>query len=346
MPRARLADVAERAGVSPATASLVLRDRPGPSAQARATVRRVAHELGYRPDPAASTLASRSSSHIGVLLHLSSTFHADLADALDAAAHAAGFDLVLTPVTTRRREWESLETLLSSRCAGLVLLGPTLAASTLRRVGAELPVVVVGRGPCAGVTAVHAAESVGMTRAVEHLVGLGHRRITLVDGPRDVIATARRRGYRAAMAAAGLDEHAEVVTGGADEEAGLAAGRALLDRLGSRQAGSPEAGAEQPSAVVAFNDRVAVGVRVALARGGVRVPEEMSVVGYDDSPLARLATVDLTTVSQNPRALARESIAALQRGIAGEPGPAEVAVTPSLVVRSTTAPPHPRRSPS
>lgn len=331
-PRVRLVDVATRAGVSTATASLVLRDRPGPSAASREAVRVAAAELGYRPDRTASLLARRRTHLLGVVVDVGNAFQAELVTALDAAAGDRGLDLVLSPVTRRRSEREAAETLLDFRCEALVLLGPRLSSRALATISASCPTVAVGRAGTRGVTGVLASDARGTRMAVDHLVALGHERIAYLDGPHGSIAASRRRGYRQAMARHGPRLRCEVLPGGDTEAAGVGAARALL----------AIPGADRPTAVVCFNDRCAIGLRDELALCGVAVPGAVSVVGYDDSPLARLGTVDLTSVSQDPAALA-EATVALVAGLldgAGRGTPtADVVVDPRLVVRSSTAPP-------
>jgi DNA-binding LacI/PurR family transcriptional regulator len=328
--RARLVDVAERAGVSTATASLVLRGRPGPSEATAGAVRAAAADLGYRPDRTASLLARHRSHLLGVLLDVTSPFHAELVRALDDAAAEHGLDLVLATVTRRRNEAQAAETLLDSRCEALAVLGPAMPSAALDALADSAHTVVVGREGTARVPGVLVSDDQGLELAVDHLVGLGHRRIAYLDGPRGTIATARRTGYRAAMRRHGLGGEVDVVVGGATEEAGVAAARALLERS------QPD----RPTAVVCFNDRSAIGVVDAVARAGVPVPGRLSVVGYDDSPLARLGTVDLTSVSQEPELLARATVERLAAALAGVPGDiVDVVVSPRLAVRSSSGPP-------
>lgn len=326
--RPRLVDVARRAGVSTATASLVLRGRPGPSASTRDAVRSAATDLGYRPDRTASVLARRRSHLLGVLLDVASPFHAELVRALDAASADRGLDLVLGTTTPRTDEGRAAETLLDFRCEALVLLGPQMSDADLDGLRATCPTVAVGRAGTARVTGVLAADGQGLEAAVDHLTRLGHRRVAFVEGPRGSIARARRQGYRDAMARHGSAADADVVRGGMTEADGGAAAERLLSRPVT----------ERPTAVVCFNDRVAIGLRDAFLRGGVRVPEDVSVVGYDDSPLARLGTVDLTSVSQDPRGLAEATISVvatlLDGGVATRV--ADVVIPPRLVVRSST----------
>src|SRR6266566_7533293 len=197
--RPRLADVAARAGVSPGLVSLVLRNQPGPSAKTRARVLEAAAELGYRADAAASLLARRRSRHLGVLMDVHNTFHAELVGHIDAAAGELGYDLVLSTVTPTRDERRAVETLLDFRCEALILLGPDASPTRLAALGRQLPVIAVGRRVAAdGVDVVRTADDQGVAQAVGYLAGLGHRAIAYVDGGTGVIPGDRRRGYRTA----------------------------------------------------------------------------------------------------------------------------------------------------
>ena len=304
--RPRLEDVAAAVGVSPASASLVLRGVPGPSSATRERVLEAAARLGYRPDRTASLLARRRSRLIGVVMDVRNTFHAELVEDVDEAAERCGYDLVLSAITRSRDEGRAVETLLDSRCEALVLLGPEAPGARLAALDRQLPVVVVGRPmPSDGVDVVRAADDEGVAQGVDHLVGLGHRRIAYVDGGRGAIAAGRRRGYQRAMRRHRLGGHLQVIPGDSTEEAGARAARAVLDA-------DP-----RPTAVLTFNDRSAVGLLDALVRAGVAVPGEVSVVGYDDSPLSRLAHIDLTTVSQNSRELTEHAVAAVVERLDG-----------------------------
>lgn len=325
--RPRLEDVAARAGVSTASASLVLRGKPGPGARTREAVLEAAHDLGYRPDRTASLLARRRTQLLGVTMDVSSPFHAELLEDVHAAADRRGYDVVVSPVTRAHGEARAIETLLDFRCEALLLLGTTLPEAELASIAGQHAVVAIGRRLAApGVDVVRAADDVGVGLAVEHLVGLGHRAITFVDGPRGPIATLRRQGYRQAVRRLLGPDAVRVVAGGDTEEDGARAMSALASAL--------------PTAVVAFNDRCALGVLDRLRRDGVGVPEQVSVVGYDDSPVARLGTVDLTTVSQSPQAMAEAAVAAAVERLEGTRDQhVDVVLEPHLVVRGTTARP-------
>ena len=327
--RPRLGDVAAAAGVSPATVSLVLRGVAGPSAATRERVLEAASQLGYRPDRAASLLASRRSRLVGVVMEIANPFHAQVVEDVQDAADRHGYDLVLSAVTRARDERRAVETLLDSRCEALILIGPRAPAEHLAELDRQLPVVALGRPvPSAAVDVVRAADDEGVAQAVTYLAGLGHRHITYVDGGRGVIPSLRRRGYQQAMRAHGLGDLIQVIRGGNTEESGVTAANALL-------------GVDpRPTAVLTFNDRAAMGLLDGLVRAGVEVPDAMSVVGYDDSPFSRLAHIELTTVSQNIPELTEHAVAAvIERLDGGRTEHREVVVPPRLVVRGTTGPP-------
>lgn len=315
--------------MSPATVSLVLRNVAGPSAATRERVLEAAARLGYRPDRAASLLASRRSRLVGVVMDIANPFHAQVVADVQDAAERRGYDLVLSAVTRSRDERRAVETLLDSRCEALVLIGTQAPADQLAELDRQVPVVALGRPvPSAGVDVIRAADDEGVALAVEHLVELGHRHITYVDGGRGTIPALRRRGYQRAMRAHGLDDRIQVIRGGGTEESGARAAQAVVGTTAS------------PTAMLTFNDRAAMGLLDALIRAGVDVPATVSVVGYDDSPFSRLAHVDLTTVSQNTPELTEHAMAAVvERLDGGRTGHREVVVRPELKVRGTTGPP-------
>lgn len=324
--RPRLEDVAARVGVSTASVSLVLRDAPGPSAETRRRVLEAAAELGYRVDRAASMLARRRRHLLGVLLDVRNPFHAELVEEIHVEADRIGYEVVLSTLTRGRDEDRATETLLDFRCEAILLIGPDATEAALDKLAAQAPVVVLGRRITdAAVDVVRSADDIGVGAALDHLIGLGHRRIAFVDGGRGAVATARRRGYRTFMRRAGLEPW--VIPGDHTEEGGSRAGRELL------------AAAQRPTAVVASNDRAAVGLLDVLVRAGMDVPADLSVVGYDDSTLARLAHIDLTTINQDAPAQGRHAVAAaVSRLDEGRTDRSEVVLRPHLVVRGTTGP--------
>jgi DNA-binding LacI/PurR family transcriptional regulator len=324
--RPTLADVAVRAGVSTALVSIVMRGAPGASAATRDRVRRAADEIGYRPDSRARLLRSSRSRLLGVVFGVQHAFHGDLVSGLYAAAERAGYELALSAVTPGRDEQHAVGSLLQDRCEALVLLGPQSPTAALADLAARLPVVVVARPVrSATVDVVRTADDEGMRLAVDHLVALGHRDVVHVDGGRAPGAAERRRGYREALQRHGLA--ARVVDGGPTEDDGAAAARRLLD-------------GPLPGAVTVFNDRCALGVLDVLRRAGRTVPGDVSVVGYDDSRIARLSSVDLTSVAQDVEQLTTLAVERALARLDGTPvDRRELVVPPRLVVRSSTAPP-------
>lgn len=327
--RPRLEDVAARVGLSTASVSLVLRGVPGPSERTRQRVLKAAADLGYQVDRTASTLASRRSRLLGVMVDIHRPFHAELVEHLHTAAEEVGYDLVLSTQTRTRDEHTAVETLLAFRSEALILLGPTAPADTLATLDNKAPVIAVGRRISdAALDVVRTADDDGVGQLVDHLVGLGHREIVYVDGGKGVIATDRRRGYRTAMRRHGLDDHIRILHGDHTEAAGERAARKLLE------------GDSLPTAVLTYNDPSAIGVLAALARAGVAVPGEVSVAGYDDDALSRLSCFNLTTVSQNAEEQAQHAVtAAVERLDQDRTEPREVVLAPRLVVRGTTAAP-------
>ena len=190
--RPRLEDVAARVGVSSASASLVLRGVPGPSAETRERVLAAAAELGYRVDRAASLLARRRRHQLGVMLDVRNAFHAELVEEIHVEADQAGYEVVLSTLTRGRDEQRAVETLLDFRCEALILLGPDSPASFLDKLAAQVPCVAVGRMVRdAAVDVVRSADDVGVDAALSHLIGLGHTRIAFVDGGRGAVAARR-----------------------------------------------------------------------------------------------------------------------------------------------------------
>jgi DNA-binding LacI/PurR family transcriptional regulator len=324
--RPRLEDVAVRSGVSTASVSLVLRGSPGPSAATRERVLSVAAELGYRPDRTASLLARRRRHLLGVLMNVRNPFHAELVEEIHVEADRIGYEVVLSTLTRDRDEDRAVETLLDFRCEAVLLLGPDAAGAELTRLAKQVAVVAIGRRVASSdVDVIRSADDVGVAAALDHLVGLGHTRIAFVDGGKGVVASARRRGYRTAMRRAGLSGETRIIAGDHTEEGGIRAGRALV------------AAADRPSAVVASNDRCAVGLLDSFVRAGLDVPGDLSVVGYDDSTLARLVHVDLTTVNQDAPAQARHAVAAaVSRLDEDRTERREVVLEPHLVIRGST----------
>ncbi|GIE48677.1 LacI family DNA-binding transcriptional regulator [Actinoplanes nipponensis] len=324
--RPTLTDVAARAGVSKSLVSLVMRGEQGVSPATRQRVREAADALGYQPDSRARLLRSGRSRLLGVVFGIEHAFHVDLVTALYTAARDSGYELALSAVTPERDETEATASLLQDRCEALIMLGPRTPAPALARLATRLPVVVLARD-VRGADVIRTADADGLRQAVDHLAGLGHRRIAHIDGGRAPGAADRRRGYREAMHAHGLGRHVHIIAGGLTEDEGATAARTLLHQ------------SRPPTAITVFNDRCATGVLDVLVRAGTRVPEQVSVVGFDDSHLARLAHISLTTIAQDVPTMTRLAVArAIERIDGLAVAHRASVVTPHLVIRSTTGP--------
>ncbi|MFC7343957.1 LacI family DNA-binding transcriptional regulator [Saccharopolyspora griseoalba] len=327
-----IVDVARAAGTSVSSASVALGGQPGVSEKTRAHVLETAKRLGYQPDQRASRLRRRRSRLLGVTFAANQHFHAEVIENLYRSAEREGYDLLLTATTESRSARKAVESLLSDRCETLILISPDIDEPELERLAQSAAVVTIGshlRAP--GVDSLHADDRQGVADVVDHLVELGHRDIAYVDGGRSGEAVARREAYVESMRARGLHRHVRVIDGNPTEESGAEAATRIL-----------ESGDATPSAVFAHNDMIAFGLLLTLRSRGVAVPGDMSVVGYDDTRLAALTTVQMTSVSQDAAQLATAAVGrAIER--AEKAPPAREIVSPArLVVRATTGPPRPR----
>jgi LacI family transcriptional regulator len=292
-------------------------------------VRKVAADLGYRPDQRARLLRQQRTRLLGVTFDVEQAFHGDLIEGIYAAAEPAGYDVVLSATAPTRPETRAIDAVLDDRCEAVILLGPRAATRSLTALSAKLPVVTIARHVrSSAVDCVRTDDRSGMESAVSHLMGLGHRFIAYLDGGRTPGAPERLRGLNAAAAAHGLDDRMLVLPAGPGEEDGAAAAPHLLT------------GGPRPTAIIAFNDRCAIGAISALQLAGISVPHEMSVVGYDDSRIARISYINLTTVGQNPHHLAHLAVTRAIDRLERHPiHTRDQIVTPELVIRTTTGPP-------
>ncbi|MFD0889389.1 LacI family DNA-binding transcriptional regulator, partial [Streptosporangium algeriense] len=302
-PRPTIRNVAERAGVSKSLVSLVLRGSPHVSEHRRQAVLQAARELGYRPNAVARSLVEGRTHLVGALVaDLHNPFYAEFLDGLQESLHGDGLRLLIG-----NSQWdpafedEAVEAFLELRVDGLVLLGIAPTSETLVEATAYTPTVVVGERDIelGGVDIVVDDDQLGARLAIDHLVELGHRRIAHIEGTRFSSGRFRCEGYLVAMRRHALAPYIMVEQGECTEEGGAEAARRLLTR-------DP-----RPTAIFAANDTVAIGVLAAAAELGLRVPEDLSVVGYDNVHLAGTQPISLTTVDQPRRAMGRSAAALL-----------------------------------
>ncbi|MBK7819748.1 MAG: LacI family DNA-binding transcriptional regulator [Tessaracoccus sp.] len=327
--RPTLTDVATAAGVSLGQASASINGAAGPSKATRERVLAVAKKIGYRPNQVASALARARSQRIGVAFALSHPFHSDIVECMYDAAGARGYELVLSGYAASRSVNRCAESLLDSRCDALVLVGASALTDDLLRTAGPARIVVVGSAKeIDGVDIVRSAGEAGARLAIDHLISLGHRRIACVDGGDLSGAEYRRTGYLEGMSERGLGDAVQLVSGGDTYAAGYAAGQRAKDM--------------NHTAYVVYNDECAIGLIDAFRDSGRRVPEDVSVVGYDNEAAAQLPKIQLTTLSQDSSTIADLAIRQAVRAIEEPGSPSErLVVPPQLIVRATTAsPPH------
>lgn len=326
-----MADIAAHLGVSRQLVSLALRDAPGASEETRRRVREAARELGYSPHLGARVLRQSRSRDLGVVFAPTHATEPEIVQSIYPAAASYGYSIILSAQTSTRTTSQAVEELLGHRCAALIVIGSDLRHAALRSMAERSPVPVVNVGAGrrnAFYDVVRSAGDDGVAEASVHLADLGHRRITYVNPASMPPAPLRLRGYQRAMMRLGLQSDVISVDGDYTEEAGSTAARLLLERD------------VLPTAVMAGNDQAAFGLLQILVRSGVRVPEDVSVTGFDDSRVARLSSVDLTTVRQDPELMGSAAVQAVMRRLERhDQEPAVTVVKTSLVVRSSTAAP-------
>ncbi|WP_091550663.1 LacI family DNA-binding transcriptional regulator [Micromonospora pattaloongensis] len=332
--RARLSDIAQQAQVSEATVSRVLNDRPGVSPETRQAVLTALDVLGYeRP----ARLRKRSAGLVGLVVpELDNPIFPAFAQIIESALAQSGYTPVLCTQTPGGvTEDEYVEMLLDRQVSGIVFVSGLHADTSAdhdryrKLIGRPLPIVLVnGFARDVGAPFVSCDDRVAGELAVSHLVALGHRRIGLITGPDRFIPVQRKlAGYRAAMTRllgsteAELDELVSLSLFGV--EGGEAAAGRLIER--------------GVTGLVCGSDLMALGAIRAARQRGLSVPGELSVVGYDDSPLIAFTDPPLTTVRQPVRAMAVAAVRALVDEINGHAAPhSEYVFRPELVVRGST----------
>ena len=329
MGRPTIHDVAKRAGVSKSLVSLVMQESPYVSDERRAAVLQAVEELNYRPNAMARGLVQQRSQILGVLLsNLHNPFFADVVTGIEAEALERGYRAFFnTGIRDPEREAIALETLLQLQADGLILTGTLLDMKTINKAGKAVPMVLISRATRSQhVDSVAGNERLGARIAVDHLLSLGHTRIAHIDGGRGAGAKRRRRGFEAALVAHDLEQ---IVTPGSYTEEGGAEGvRELL------------AMDQHPTAIFAPNDLAALGCLQALSDAGRSVPDDVSLMGYDNAWLAGLRHISLTTIDQPRHELGTTSVQLLMERLEhGRKESRHIVLEPSLVVRSTTAPP-------
>ncbi len=324
--RVTLQDVADRAQVSRALVSIVMREAPGASGETRTRVLEAAAELGYRPDVRARALAGTSSRLVGVVFGTAGSFHYDLLEGLYAEAEKRGYSLLLSAMTGHRDERAATQSLQDFQLDALVMLGPATATPLL---AGHVPLVTVGwsvEHPMVDV--IRTSDDAAMTLAVEHLIDLGHQRIAHIDGGKQLISIARREAYERTMTQHGLARKIHVIHAGESMMHGQLAAQALL-----------RSNRVLPTAIIGFNDDLAVAALSSFTAHGIRVPEQVSLVGIDDSEIARDPSIELTSVRQDTHEMARQIMDRLEERLRNKDiEQREIILEPTLTLRESTGP--------
>lgn len=327
-----ITEIARQAGVSVPTVSRVVNGRSDVSPSTRARVEDLLRLHGYRKRPAAAT--TRAALLDLVFNDLDSPWAVEIIRGVEEVAHAAGVGTVVSAIHGRSGDARGWMRNLRARASdGVILVTSALEPvlhEELRILGVPLVVVDPTGSPALDAPTIGAANWSGGMAATEHLLSLGHRRIGLIAGPARLLCSrARHDGYRAALEGAGIAvDESLIVPGDFYPESGFSACGKLLDLP------------EPPTAVFAASDQMALGAIEALRRRGLRVPEDMSVVGFDDLPEVRWSAPPLTTVRQPLADMGKLAVRTVLRLARDEqPDSPRVELGTELVVRSSTAPP-------
>jgi DNA-binding LacI/PurR family transcriptional regulator len=339
MPRSKgavsIRDVAAAAGVSVATVSRVLSPASADVPMRKETrdkVERAIDELGYRPNDLARALLQHRTAAIGLVVpDISNPYYPPLVRGVEDAASSQGYRVVLCNTDRDPAKISGyLDTLIKTRVDGIVVAGGGWADVPDRTAvlgNYRTGLVAVGRHLTAH-PSVRIDNVAASREAAEHLIGLGHRRIAFLGGPASSTTVQdRAQGYRDALKVAGLAGAATVRCGDFTEESGYAATREILGA-------SPP-----PTALLCANDRIALGAYAAVADAGRRVPDDVSVVGFDDTPIARYVRPTLTTVAIPTYEMGSAAVRVLLAQLDGNTEPEVETMPTRLVVRDSTAPP-------
>ncbi|MBV8942636.1 MAG: LacI family DNA-binding transcriptional regulator [Solirubrobacterales bacterium] len=327
--RAVMADVGRLAGVSHQTVSRVINGSPHVRAQTRQRVLEAMLELGYRPNSAARALVTGRSQTLGVVSFDTTLYGpASTLFGIERAAHEAGYFIIVASlkVLDRRSVSEAVERLCRQGVDGILAITPyDEGADALLHAPGDVPLVAVEAGPDHGVPVVAIDQVAGAQSATRHLLDLGHETVWHIAGALDFLESRDRvHGWRSAIEAAGAPQP-PLLTGDWSARAGYDLGRGLASDT-------------SVTAVFVANDQMALGVLRAMQEGGRRIPEEVSVVGFDDIPEAPYFLPPLTTVRQDFDHMGSQSVRQLvgmleAAGSAHPPAP----LRPELIVRASTA---------
>ena len=326
-PAVTLDQVARRAGVSPATVSRILNGTAVVSATRKAAVDAAIAKLGFVPNPVARGLAGGRTLSIGVVTQaLDSPFYGSALRGIEEKLLPLGYSpLFVSGQWDAEVESRCMDMLRARRVDGIIVLNGRLTDKALKAYAKSLPIVVTGRKLTApGLVGLYFDNVEGARLATKHLIDLGHRQIAFITGdPKHPDAVDRLQGYRKALEAAGIRfDTALVAEGGFFEASGL---QALGDLMASRK---------RFTAIFAANDQMAVGAALGLSRHSLRVPEDVSLIGYDDLSSSLYSNPPLSSVHQSAYELGQLASGVLMQLLAGQKPEFEVPA-PRLVSRES-----------
>lgn len=333
--RVTLKDVARAAGVSHTTVSRALRDSEEVSPETRARIREIAATMGYRPNPVARALQGRRTQTLGVVVtRLSDPFHTEVVQGIEMVAQAHGYGLLLSlSHEDPKKERAIVELLAAKQVDGIIVAASRLGSRYLPLLEAlQIPIVLINShqtGPY--VYSVATDNAHGGRLAAAYLIGLGHRAIAYIGSRRGGDSNRERfRGFRQALREAGLPLRPEWVVAGDGRVAG---GEAAMRRLLEQR--------PRPTAVFCYNDLTAIGALKAALRAGLRIPEELSIIGFDGLEEGTYVSPMLTTVAQPRRQLGRLAAEMMLEILNGQPSPKHIRLQGTLIERESCGPPPP-----
>ncbi|GAB3065447.1 LacI family DNA-binding transcriptional regulator [Stenotrophomonas tumulicola] len=335
--RSRIEDVAAAAGVSIKTVSRVLNNEPNVREETQARVRNAVARLGYKPNPSARSLAGQRSYTLALAYNNPSrNYLMEIQNGMLEACQANHYNLLLGPVGVGRHALPDLTAMFeNSRPDGMVLVPPLtddpVVRSSLEDLG--VPYACIAPRDPDGCIGVRMDETTAALELMRHLLALGHRRIGHIKGPRTHGACQWRHvGYRRALREAGIAyDPTLVVSGQFSFESGVASAHRLLER------------ADPPTAIFAANDDMAAAVYRVAGERGLRIPRDLSVCGFDDTPIASHIFPALTTVRQPTADMGQLATLQLIDRIRTPHGGRMVTVEHAVLVRESTAPPRRRK---
>lgn len=331
--KATIVDVAAQAGVSKSLVSLALRDRARVSPDSYELIMAAIAELDYRPNAAARSLVDQRTNTVGiVVLDLHNPIFAQVLDGLLPVLRQRKMNsTIVTGNAVTEIEVSEVSKLQELRVEGLVLLAHRMPASFITQVAEGIPTVIITRTDIQGrgISTVSNDDIYGARLAVRHLIDLGHSRIAHITGGANHIALSRLSGYEDEMVEHGLGHFIQTAEANFTDRGGYLAAQSLLDSDSNL---SP-----RPTAIFVANDLSAFGAMAAVVEAGLRIPEDISIIGYDGISLGALKTISLTTISQPLNAMGEIAANALLDAIKNpHKKPQHIRVEPELIVRGTT----------